>query len=57
MKIHKFIGYFLVILLALFIVKAISFAFVMFFWVLKAMFIAAIIAGVVYLIDNLKNKN
>jgi hypothetical protein len=57
MKIHKFIGYFLLILLGLFIVKAISFAFVMFFWVLKAMFIAAIIAGVVYLIDNLKNKD
>lgn len=57
MKIHRFIGYFLLVFLALFIVKAISFAFVMFFWVLKAMFVAAIIAAVAYLIDILKNKD
>jgi hypothetical protein len=57
MNIYKFIGYFLITLLVLFIIKAISFAFIMFFWVLKAIIVAVFIAGVAYFIDILKNKD
>ena len=57
MNIYKFIGYFLITLLVLFIIKAISFAFIMFFWVLKAIIVGVFIAGVAYFIDILKNKD
>lgn len=53
---YRFWAYFLIVLLVFILVKAISFALVIFFWVIKAIFFAAIIAGFVYLIDLIFDK-
>jgi|TARA_R110000782_G_scaffold270273_1_gene370179 hypothetical protein len=56
MKKIKIIGYFLLALLALFIIQGIFFGIMMFSIVLKLMVIAGGIAGIVYLFTR-KNEN
>ena len=56
MKALKFIGIFLLALLIIFIIKGIFFGIFMFIWVLKAIFAASVVAGIVYLYFKAKRN-
>jgi hypothetical protein len=53
---YKFLGYFLIALFVLILVKAISFAIIAFFWIVKAMIFAVVIGGLFYLFDLIFDK-